>query len=68
MTRPTIVLKKLSAKNTPLMAAAFAAIGWHKPEAQYRRYFAEQEAGSRKVIVAWVAGEFAWYGKVGIGD
>lgn len=41
--------------------AAFAAIGWSKPAAQFEQYLAEQAAGSRAVLVARLDGEFAGY-------
>lgn len=41
--------------------AAFTAIGWSKPAAQFEQYLAEQAAGSRAVLVARLDGEFAGY-------
>ncbi|MBA3778130.1 MAG: GNAT family N-acetyltransferase [Chloroflexi bacterium] len=43
------------------MSAAFAAIGWVKPVAQYQQYLAEQAAGDRSVLVARLDGTFAGY-------
>ena len=54
-------LRLLEARDIAPIAAAFAAIGWNKPEAQYARYFAEQQAGARTVLTAWVAERFAGY-------
>jgi GNAT superfamily N-acetyltransferase len=54
-------LRPLRAGDAPIFEAAFAAQGWSKPASQYKRYFAEQEAGSRVVVVAEVDGEFAGY-------
>lgn len=51
----------LQASDPAPIAAAFAAIGWAKPVAQYERYLAEQEAGERDVFVAWVEDGFAGY-------
>lgn len=59
MTAP--VLRELVAADAPVIAAAFAAQGWEKPEAQYRRYFAEQAEGVRLVLVAEVEGAFTGY-------
>jgi GNAT superfamily N-acetyltransferase len=59
LTPPTI--RPLRATDPPVIAAAFAAIGWAKPREQYERYLAEQEAGRRNVFVAWVGGVFAGY-------
>lgn len=43
------------------IAAAFAALGWHKPASQYLRYLQEQRAGQRVVLVARCDGLFAGY-------
>jgi GNAT superfamily N-acetyltransferase len=56
---PTI--RPLQASDPAPIAAAFAAIGWSKPAAQYERYLAEQEAGERDVFVASVDDAFAGY-------
>lgn len=44
-----------------MIAAVFAAQGWNKPAAQYERYYAEQCAGEREVLVAKCAGVLAGY-------
>jgi GNAT superfamily N-acetyltransferase len=59
LTPPAI--RPLQASDPELIAAAFAAIGWAKPRAQYERYLAEQEAGERDVLVASVDEVFAGY-------
>ena len=41
--------------------AAFDAIGWNKPAAQYEAYLEEQAADIRPVLVARVEGDFAGY-------
>ena len=43
------------------VAAAFAALGWHKPASQYIRYLAEQRAGQRTVIIAHQEDRFVGY-------
>jgi len=43
------------------IAAAFAALGWDKPASQYERYYAEQAAGERVVLVARLDKVFAGY-------
>lgn len=55
------VLRALEVDDLAVIHAAFAAIGWDKPIAQYQRYLDEQRAGHRDVRVAVVAGEFAGY-------
>lgn len=56
-----VSLRALRAEDAEVIAAAFAAQGWHKPATQHLAYLREQEAGERDVIVAEVAGEFAGY-------
>jgi GNAT superfamily N-acetyltransferase len=51
----------LSPEDPEVFAAAFEAIGWHKPAAQYLRYLDEQTADQRPVLVARVDGVFAGY-------
>jgi GNAT superfamily N-acetyltransferase len=59
VTPPTIC--PLQPSDPAPIAAAFAAIGWAKPAAQYERYLAEQGAGERDVFVASVEDVFAGY-------
>jgi GNAT superfamily N-acetyltransferase len=54
-------IRPLAAADPPVIAAAFAAIGWSKPREQYERYLVEQEAGERQVWVASVDDAFAGY-------
>jgi len=56
-----IQIRSLSECDPPAISAAFQGIGWGKPVAQYERYLAEQEAGSRLCLVATVDGQFAGY-------
>lgn len=44
-----------------VISAAFAQMGWNKPEAQYRRYLGEQLAGTRICFVAILDGQFSGY-------
>lgn len=55
------ILRPLQEADIALIAAAFAAIGWNKPAAQYARYLAEQEQGTRDVLTAWQNDRFAGY-------
>ena len=57
----TLEIRPLDGGDPVVMAAAFAEIGWDKPESQYQRYLAEQEAGTRDVLVATVDDVFAGY-------
>jgi GNAT superfamily N-acetyltransferase len=59
VTRPAI--RPLQPSDPAPIAAAFAAIGWAKPVAQYERYLAEQAAGERDVFVAMMDEVFAGY-------
>jgi GNAT superfamily N-acetyltransferase len=54
-------VRPLRASDPAVIEAAFAAIGWSKPAAQYERYLQEQQAGHRHVFVAWVGDAFAGY-------
>ncbi len=51
----------LGSIDIPVIAAAFAELGWNKPAAQYEKYLAEQEAGQRVVLLAFWDGDFAGY-------
>jgi GNAT superfamily N-acetyltransferase len=57
----SIQIRPLSQHDPPVIAGAFASIGWVKPEAKYRLYLEEEEAGTRTCLVATVDGEFAGY-------
>ncbi len=57
----SLALRPLRATDASVFEAAFLAQGWSKPASQYERYLAEQEAGSRIVIVVTVSGELAGY-------
>lgn len=62
MNRPQIIAIRPMNEDDPVaIAAAFAQMGWNKPEAQYRHYLDEQVAGNRTCFVANVDGQFAGY-------
>lgn len=64
MTHPALsalTIRPLHDEDADIIAAAFAAQGWNKPAAQYRRYYVEQCAGEREVLIAEINGEFAGY-------
>jgi ribosomal protein S18 acetylase RimI-like enzyme len=54
-------IRLLTKQDIQPISAAFAAQGWNKPSAQYERYWAEQEAGSRLVLLAWVDQQVVGY-------
>jgi GNAT superfamily N-acetyltransferase len=54
-------IRLLEKRDVEPIAAAFAALGWHKPAAQYERYLAEQDAGQRTVFVGWLDEVFVGY-------
>lgn len=54
-------IRQLQTQNIEPIADAFAALGWNKPASQYERYLAEQEAGERVVLVAFLDDIFAGY-------
>src|SRR4051812_30681042 len=55
-------IRPLRDRDVTVIADAFRAIGWDKPESQYRRYLGEQESGARAVLVAGL--DAAFYGYV----
>jgi ribosomal protein S18 acetylase RimI-like enzyme len=57
----TVLVRTMRAEDSAAVAAAFAAQGWHKPEAQYTRYLDESARKRRDVLLAERAGEFAGY-------
>jgi GNAT superfamily N-acetyltransferase len=54
-------IRPLNEHDPFVIAAAFAQMGWNKPEAQYRQYLSEQASGARTCLVALVDGQFAGY-------
>jgi GNAT superfamily N-acetyltransferase len=55
-------LRPLALSDAPVIAAAFAELGWPgKTLSQYQRYVAQQSTGERDTIVAAMAGRFAGY-------
>lgn len=57
----TITIRPLRISDASIISTAFKYIGWRKPVSQYLRYFHEQEAGRRVVLVAWVGNMFVGY-------
>ncbi len=57
----TLCIRRLEIHDIDPMAAAFTALGWNKPASQYIHYLAEQVAGQRDVIIAFVNTSFAGY-------
>lgn len=53
MTLPCAI-RLLEQRDTQLIAAAFAQLGWDKPLAQYERYLWEQKNNQRLVLVAFL--------------
>ncbi|MEE8353507.1 MAG: GNAT family N-acetyltransferase [Dehalococcoidales bacterium] len=56
-----IAIRPFEAADVETITAAFAAIGWHRTESQYRRYLEEQVRGERVVLVAHLDGSFVGY-------
>jgi GNAT superfamily N-acetyltransferase len=56
-----LAIRPLNEDDPVVVAAAFAQMGWNKPEAQYRKYLSEQAAGTRMCFVAIVDGQFTGY-------
>lgn len=57
-------IREMTPGDAPMISAAFSAIGWNKPESQYNRYYEEQTAAKRIVLMAFVNGRFAGYGNI----
>lgn len=57
-------IRELQLSDAEGIAAAFAAIGWSKPAAQYQRYYREQVEGRSTTLVAASEGRFAGYVKL----
>jgi GNAT superfamily N-acetyltransferase len=60
-TTQNLAIRQLNEHDPVVIAAAFAKMGWNKPETQYRQYLSEQMAGTRTCFVAIVDGQFAGY-------
>jgi ribosomal protein S18 acetylase RimI-like enzyme len=54
-------IRTLTQEDIPVIAAAFAHIGWDKPASQYEAYLQEQDSGERTVLVAIHPESFAGY-------
>ncbi len=54
-------VRVLQHEDIPILAAAFAHLGWDKPASQYEAYLVEQNAGERTCLVAFMNGKFAGY-------
>lgn len=59
-----IEIRQIEAGDTALIASAFQAIGWNKPESQYLNYLKEQKEGKRVVFLAFLDKDFAGYGNI----
>ncbi len=57
-------IREMEQDYAQMISSAFSAIGWNKSESQYDRYYEEQKAGKRVVLVAFVNGEYAGYGNI----
>ncbi len=53
--------RELRQTDIPLIAAAFAAIGWNKPASLFQHYFQQQESNQRCVWVAFDGEDFLGY-------
>jgi ribosomal protein S18 acetylase RimI-like enzyme len=56
-----LTIRELAVADGPVIARAFTAQGWHKPEEQYRRYFGQTARGERVLLVAEDEAGFAGY-------
>ena len=60
----TLSIRKIEPCDIQVISSAFTAIGWNKPESQYRRYYEEQKEQKRIVLLAFLNEEFAGYGNI----
>ncbi len=56
-----VKIRPLALADPPEIEQAFNLQGWHKPASQYEQYFAEQQAGTRDVLIAEIEAAFAGY-------
>jgi CYTH domain-containing protein len=56
-----LVVRELRATDAPVLAAAFAAMGWSKPESEFHRYVDESRRGVRAALVAQRGASLAGY-------
>ena len=56
-----MVMRPLNEADATAFEEAFAEMGWNKPASRFERYFREQEAGRRTVLVAEWEGSVAGY-------
>lgn len=56
-----LIVRPIRLSDATIMSAAFAQLGWNKPEIQFRTYLQQQTAGERDVLVAELNGQFAGY-------
>jgi ribosomal protein S18 acetylase RimI-like enzyme len=56
-----LVVREMLESDPPTIAAAFSAQSWNKPVSQYLRYWQEGIQGTRLVLLAEYAEEFAGY-------
>jgi len=61
MNADQVTIRAMGEADAAVIASAFAAIGWHKPAEQYRRYLAEQAEARRIVLVAESDGAVVGY-------
>ena len=60
-TAQSFSIRLLDDQDPPLIAGAFAQIGWNKSESQYLRYLHEQQTGTRICFIAMLHTHFAGY-------
>ena len=56
-----LAVREMRRTDPPMIAAAFRAQGWNKPQDQYEGYYRDQRKGKRTVLVAEQEGQFVGY-------
>jgi ribosomal protein S18 acetylase RimI-like enzyme len=54
-------IRKIQSRDAEIISSAFDEIKWNKPASQFKRYYVEQKAGKRLVLVAFLDKKFAGY-------
>ncbi len=58
------LIEQLEKRHIDMIVSSFSQMGWNKPHSQYERYLDEQTAGTRRVLIATISGNFAGYATI----
>ena len=57
----SVTIRFMEPSDITSLESGFSKQGWHKPAAQFERYYKEQQSGLRQVFIAEWEGEVAGY-------